>query len=119
MKKPFKLVYVEWEESRQGISSWQESDNLKVHDLCLVRSVGWLLQSTKKLIQIVPHVGDNPEQGCGDMTIPRSAIRKMVALNIPGSRERGAASRVLRNPATSKRAKVRAGRALTQKGAGG
>jgi len=75
-----KLVLIEWVDSRSSISGWRELDDLKSHDVGLMRSVGWLLQNTRKLVQIVPHLGDNPEQGCGDMTIPKSQVKKIVYL---------------------------------------
>lgn len=84
-----KLVYVEWVDSRGVSENWNTFAWLKENDICVVRSVGWLLQDTKELIQIVPHIGDDPEQGCGDMTIPRSQVKRMTALKLPKTKKKG------------------------------
>ncbi len=75
-----KLVLVEWEDSRQGVSAWTTFGELKEADTCLIRSVGWLLRRTKRLLHLVPHIGGRPDQGCGDIIIPRSAVRRITAL---------------------------------------
>ena len=78
-----KLVYIEWSDSRGATASWEHMEVLKENGICIVRSVGWLIQDEKKFIQIVPHVGTDPDQGCGDMTIPRTQIRRMIELKLP------------------------------------
>jgi hypothetical protein len=48
------------------------------------QSVGWLAHDGDDCKVLVPHVaqvgGDEPDQGCGDMTIPARAVVKVVDL---------------------------------------
>ena len=122
MKQPFKLVYVEWEDAFGCSSSWTEIPEVLEEVTAkplLARSVGWVIRDKGTSITVVPHMSLDhahaESQGCGDMTIPRSAIRKMVNLDITDSRVKRGASRVLRNSANSKRAKVGAGRGLVKR----
>ena len=80
-----KLVYVEWVDSRGVSAAWGHMENLK-EGPCFVESAGWLLQDEEEFIQIVPHVGTDPDQGCGDMTIPRSQVTRMIELKVPSAR---------------------------------
>lgn len=88
MAESDRLVYVEWEDSCGAIARWQYLDESKA-EYILCRSVGWLVYDGKDCKRIVPHIGrhdadDSREQGCGDMTIPTPAIRKMVDVRIVG-----------------------------------
>lgn len=69
------LVYLEWIDSRGVSSSWDHLESLD-SELCTVKSVGWVLKMTEDLIHIVPHLGHDPDQGCGDMVIPMNCIIK-------------------------------------------
>lgn len=71
------LVLVEWIDSRGASSGWTELDVLKEYGVCSIKSVGWLIRRDKNVIHIVPHIGTDPDQGCGDMAIPRSQVSKM------------------------------------------
>ena len=89
MKKPFKLVYVEWEDSFGCSASWCDLENTAAPEDIepqLAKSVGWLCRENASSITIIPHISDESEyakaQGCGDMTIPKSAIRKRRVLSI-------------------------------------
>ncbi len=102
MSKPFKLVYVEWEDALGCSSNWSSlSEAVAPEDIGppLARSVGWLCQESSKSITVVPHFMAETKyskpQGCGDMTIPRSAIRKIVSLKPPGTRKKDAAHKQL------------------------
>lgn len=79
-----KLVLVEWEDSAGCASEWTPLEG-SAPEPFLVLSVGWVLHADKCLT-LVPHrtavASDKaPLQGCGDMTIPRSAIRKIIDLS--------------------------------------
>jgi len=57
------------------------------------RSVGWLIHDDKKVKVVVPHLNqaNHPNadlQGCGDMTIPTSAIRKITDIKIANRKGR-------------------------------
>ena len=93
MKKPFKLVYVEWEDSFGCSAFWcnlLEAAAPRDIEPQLAKSVGWIVRESTSGITVVPHLADETKQakaqGCGDMTIPRSAIRKMVLLDITDNR---------------------------------
>lgn len=112
------LVYVEWMDSRGVSASWEHLETLQENDLCIIRSVGWLLREESDFIQIVPHLGIDPDQGCGDMTIPVSQISRRIVLDIPAEQTRlhKAASKVLRDSSRSKRNKAAAGLDISQGG---
>jgi len=82
-----KLVYVEWEDSCGAQARWQylsESGSSRV----LCRSVGWLVYDGKDCKRIVPHIAyhaddsERSEQGCGDMTIPTSAVLTLKTISL-------------------------------------
>ena len=69
-----KLVLVEWLDSRRG-EGWSRLEDLR-DDLRVTRcrSVGWIIAHDSSSLTLAGHLGDNPEQCCGDMTIPSRAI---------------------------------------------
>jgi len=74
-----KLVYIEWVDSCGDSSRWRELDDIKKDKPVLIRSVGWLLAETQESKTIVPHLSDS-DHGQGEMTIPKSAIKKFRVL---------------------------------------
>lgn len=85
--KNYPLVYIEWADSFGCSSEWTSTaDVADVEHICI--SVGFLLKESKDIVVIVPHFSpanekiDAKEQGCGDMAIPRSAIRQLRTLKI-------------------------------------
>ncbi len=52
----------------------------------LCHSIGWITSKSKRVIVLVPHIAQNKDleirQGCGDMTIPLVAVRKIKRLKI-------------------------------------
>ena len=83
------LVLIEWVDSFGCSSEWQRLDLANPKPL-LCRSVGWLLHDGGDCKVVVPHVSEAlddmaPRQGCGDMTIPTTAIRSIVDLPVPVS----------------------------------
>jgi hypothetical protein len=84
------LVLVEWEDSYGCSSNWQDLDHPKPTPM-RCRSVGWLYHGGPDCKLLVPHVADGDGnqilcQGCGDMTIPTSAVRSITQLQIPARR---------------------------------
>jgi hypothetical protein len=80
----YPLVCIEWEDSLAGTAGWSETSGAQPTAM-VCRSVGWLVYDGKDCKLIVPHLSapDHPnakEQGCGDMTIPASSIRRIVKL---------------------------------------
>ncbi len=80
------MVLIEWLDSYGCGSEWQPLEGCQAKPL-LCRSVGWLLRDEADCKVIVPHLSDSasplPVQGCGDMTIPTAAIRKITDLDSP------------------------------------
>ena len=81
----YRLVYVRWRDSFGVGASWSETAGLtSTAHHCL--SVGWLVSESEDAICVVPHMSpaneetEAVEQGCGDMTIPRSAIVEITDL---------------------------------------
>ena len=79
-----RLVLVEWADSYGVSSVWQSVEDIEAVPL-VVRSVGWVVFENGELLVVVPHLADarehgGEEQGCGDMTIPKSAVRRLVDL---------------------------------------
>lgn len=77
------IVCVEWEDSFGCSPSWSEISIVDVQPL-LCESIGRLMAVTDTALVVVPHltgVTDHvARQGCGDMTIPLSAVRKVTEL---------------------------------------
>ncbi len=76
-----KLVYLEWIDSRGVSESWYYLKDLE-SKCCILKSVGWVIKEDRQLIHIVPHVGDDPKQGCGDMVIPKRCVLKKIEIII-------------------------------------
>jgi hypothetical protein len=87
----YRLVYVEWEDSYGCASEWENLENCSP-EVMICQSVGWLIHDDKKCKVIVPHLNmpDHPNidrPGCGDMTIPTSAILRIADLKAPKARK--------------------------------
>lgn len=82
-----RLVLIEWVDSYGCSSQWRHLENC-TPELLLCRSVGWLLHDGDDVKVIVPHLIETDtesriaDQGCGDMTIPASAIRSVTDLRV-------------------------------------
>jgi hypothetical protein len=79
-----KLVLVEWEDSRRG-EGWVRLDELE-STITKCKSVGWIIAKDAVSLTLAGHIGENPDQCCGDLTIPCRAILKLVSLPLPKSR---------------------------------
>jgi hypothetical protein len=90
MATDYPLVYIEWEDSYGCSSEWTDIRECNVPEQRCV-SVGFLIHADKQRVVVVPHLslprddgddcGDPRQDGCGDMTIPRSAIRRIRTLS--------------------------------------
>jgi hypothetical protein len=76
-----KLVLVEWEDSRRG-EGWVRLDELE-NTVTKCRSVGWVIAKDATSLTLAGHMGIDPEQCCGDLTIPMRAVLRMVSLSVP------------------------------------
>lgn len=77
-----KLVLIEWVDSYGCSAAWASLADCKPSPM-VCRSVGWLLHDGEESKVVVPHIADDAGQGCGDMTIPTEAIRRLVELPEP------------------------------------
>jgi hypothetical protein len=74
------LVMVEWLDSRRG-EGWVRLDELD-GTVTNCRSVGWVLAKDKTSLTLAGHLGTNPDQCCGDLTIPQRAILSIKSLMV-------------------------------------
>lgn len=72
-----KLEYIEWDDSSAlNGRVWNATEHLiSVAKQIRCRSIGWVVHETRELVIIAGH-HDGNEDWSGDMTIPKSAIRK-------------------------------------------
>lgn len=73
------IVLVEWVDARGVSQDWVPISEM-THGVCTMRSVGWLAKKTAENLIIVPHMGDDPAVACGEMYIPRKAVKRLVVL---------------------------------------
>jgi len=66
-------------DSRRG-EGWVRLDELE-SAVTECRSVGWVVAKDKHSLTLAGHIGENPAQCCGDVTIPRRAISKITELS--------------------------------------
>lgn len=82
---PKRLVLIEWHDSRRG-EGWTRLEDLKTeHRFSTCLSVGWILFEDSDAITLAGHIGNNPEQCCGDMTIPVCSIVYIRNISLPES----------------------------------
>ncbi len=78
-----RLVLIEWLDSHVAVGGWKQLEGFSPQ-VSVVRSIGWLFRDDAHSKVVVPHLiepqADVPLQGCGDMTIPTSAIVSMINL---------------------------------------
>jgi hypothetical protein len=85
MSENRRLVLVEWIDSFGAPSGRRRIEECAPGSM-MCRSVGWLLHDGEDCKVLVPHIAgpesdvDIAEQGCGDMTIPATAIVSIVDL---------------------------------------
>ena len=78
-------MLIEWIDSHSG-RGWHAMEELQeAAEPLYCQSVGWLAVDNESCKVIVPHIGgerngDVMLQGCGDLTIPTVAIKKITVL---------------------------------------
>ena len=82
-----KLVLIEWEDSTSCASGWFHLDDNPEPEVATCYSSGWLIHDGKDSTTILPHFAlhkdSENDQGQGYITIPNSAILKMVEIKLP------------------------------------
>lgn len=76
----FDLVLVEWMDSRRG-EGWVRLDEL-AGTVMKCQSVGWVISQDKESLTLAGHLGKDPDQCCGDLTIPQRAINSIRKLKV-------------------------------------
>ncbi len=76
------LTYIKWKDARGASPDWRELDTAKKDGVCIINSIGWVIEETDEYIQISPHVSHDPVECCGDMVIPKSAIITSQLINV-------------------------------------
>ena len=76
-----RLMYVEWVDSSSFEDGWQRVGAEKNLDEHVIKSVGWLIRETKRVIIIAAHHGGSCF--CGEMCIPKVAIRRKFEMAKP------------------------------------
>jgi hypothetical protein len=80
------LVLVEWLDSRRG-EGWARLEELRADlEATRCKSVGWIISRDKSSITLAGHLAENPDQCCGDMTIPAKAILSILPITLPTRR---------------------------------
>lgn len=78
IKIPYKLVYIEWEDSRLPTSKWSWLSDYEDIETVTCVSIGYLIKETKTAIALASDFGDITQeemQVTGISQIPKSAIR--------------------------------------------
>lgn len=86
MSQSYRLVLIEWVDSYGCSSEWADLEGCNPAPM-VCRSVGWLIHDGKDCKVIVPHLSQHEhpnagQQGCGDMTIPTSAVLSVADVGI-------------------------------------
>lgn len=78
-----RLVLIEWEDSYGVSPGWERLSKCEPF-ISTCKSVGWLIHDDDKVKVVVPHLSagrtKDDVDGCGDMGIPASAVRRIVDL---------------------------------------
>jgi hypothetical protein len=83
-------VLIEWFDSTGAGREWDALPGEEPEPI-LIHSVGWLVAGGDKSKVIVPHLHGADtrlgvrESGCGGMTIPTCAVKRMVTLQEPAA----------------------------------
>jgi len=79
------LELVKWVDSYGATPTWTDVDDLGA-TLLTCNSVGWVKYEDEDVLVIVPHVADETDhtldQGCGQMTIPKCAVKERLKLTV-------------------------------------
>lgn len=75
-----KLDLIHWVDSFGCSPAWQPINDIQKFDPMKIKSVGWVVYEDIDHVVLVPHISPDRQdlgaeaQGCGDMTIPKSAV---------------------------------------------
>jgi len=84
----YPIVAILWNDAAGCCSDWTEIKETGTK-VAVNQSCGWLVEENKECFVVVPHLslsnkstplGETPDQGCGDMTIPKRCVIAWVLL---------------------------------------
>lgn len=75
-----KLLLIDWIDAVGGKGDWTDISTLKERTLPTIQSVGFLILETDELVALSPHIDSENELGFGEITIPKSQIKKRKVL---------------------------------------
>lgn len=78
-----KLVLVEWEDSRQPSSGWVWLDDVDLGEAVPCKTAGWIIAESKSVMAVAQNIGDNGDQACGIIRIPKRCVVKVTKLKEP------------------------------------
>jgi hypothetical protein len=82
MEGRFKIIIIEWEDSRRPNPSWQWIEDFAPQEVCICKTIGYLIKSTNKALYVAQSITDD-NQMAGVITIPwKSVIRKAIISDI-------------------------------------
>lgn len=77
-----KLELIEWVDSMGAGSNWSGIEDVEPPEPLVCLSAGWVVSESEHVVVVVPHRTVQHDvahlQGCGDMTIPKVAIRSRL-----------------------------------------
>ena len=81
-----RIALVEWLDAHGGVrTGWRDMAEIRKREPVVALSIGYLVAETKTTITICPHIvtdGEgNAEMGDGEISIPRSWVRKIKVLS--------------------------------------
>lgn len=81
------ITVIEWQDSSSMAGSvWKDTERVREHGgPSNVRSVGWVLKEDKHSITLAGHASEN--QCSGDLSIPKSVIKRRWSLVDPGRKK--------------------------------
>lgn len=83
VKDKYKIVCIEWQDSRQPASNWQLVSEMKDLEVAKCSSVGFLIHDDKKVKILAPNLADlscEDTQAAGIIKIPTACVTKIIKL---------------------------------------
>ena len=82
MSAPWKMIFVEFVDSRQSNGAWQYIEDMDIQGAVPCQAVGWLVHEDEDVTMLAQSIGDvkagsAPEQMAGVLYIPTKAIIDM------------------------------------------
>lgn len=80
-----KIELITWIDAVGCGTDWEEMCDMKTEP-ALISSVGYI-KETEDYVVVIPHYAKGTSQGCGEMAIPKVAIKERVDLTNKGDKQ--------------------------------